>query len=50
MSWWCISSDSLQEMLYRVAGGEDPDLIYIEYYANTERQEVEDGQGEEESA
>lgn len=46
MSWWVLSSDSLQEMLQRVAAGEDPWLVYTEYYANCDV-EVCDGESEE---
>ena len=34
--WWVISADSLLEALRRVAKGEDPDLIYAEYYVNSD--------------
>lgn len=43
MSWWCISSDSLKEMLERVATGEDPWVVYTEYYANSEHEHPEGG-------
>ena len=42
MSWWVLSSESLQEMLQRVAAGEDPALIYLEYYANCHVEGVDD--------
>lgn len=44
MTWWCISAEAIMEMLYKVKDGEDPDVVYLEYYANSE---VEDYHGEE---
>ena len=32
--WWAISGDEILDMLRRVAAGEDPDLVYTEFYAN----------------
>lgn len=49
MAWWCISSDSIHEMLNRVAAGEDPWIVYAEFYANSEHEEVPSGEGEEET-
>ena len=37
LGWWAISGDVLLGSLRRVAAGEDPDLVYAELYANTER-------------
>lgn len=37
-----ISSDGLLDMLRRVFTGEDPDLVYLEEYANAQREEVEE--------
>jgi hypothetical protein len=34
--WWTISGDAFYESLVRAHEGEDPDLIYTEYYANSE--------------
>lgn len=34
-SWWSISGIALMEMLVRVKNGEDPDLVYMELYANS---------------
>jgi hypothetical protein len=34
LGFWCVSGNTLLEMLRRCAAGEDPDLIYAEYYAN----------------
>ena len=32
--WHVVSGDDLLELLHRAAEGEDPDLLYIEFYAN----------------
>ena len=34
--WWTISGDTLIDALRRAHAGEDPELLYAEYYANTE--------------
>ena len=33
--WWTIHGDDLISMMQRSAKGEDPELIYTEYYANS---------------
>lgn len=35
--WHVISGDGFLEALRRVAKGEDPDLVYLELFANAER-------------
>lgn len=40
LGWWVIDGASMLEALRRVAAGEDPDLVYVELYANTEREDV----------
>lgn len=40
LGWWAISGDELLDMLRRAHAGENPDLIYAEEYANSEREEV----------
>lgn len=37
--WWAISGEAILNMLHRVHQGEDPDLVYIEEYANTDDHE-----------
>ena len=37
MPWHVIHGDTLKRMLDRCAAGEDPELVYIEEYANAER-------------
>lgn len=32
--WHVIHGDDLRELLNRTHGGEDPELVYIEWYAN----------------
>lgn len=34
--YWVISSQGLLDLMYRVRDGEDPDVILLEEYANTE--------------
>ena len=45
--WWCISSESFITALRRAAAGEDPDLVYAEFYANSDHPEVEAEDAEE---
>jgi hypothetical protein len=33
--WWVLSGESLRLMLHRARAGENPDLLYVELYANT---------------
>jgi len=40
LGYWAISGESLMSMLYRVANGEDPDMVYAEEYANSEHEDV----------
>lgn len=41
-AWWAISEDAFLDALRRVAAGEDPDLVYAEFYANSEHEHVEE--------
>lgn len=34
--WWVISGDELIAALQRAHDGEDPELLYVELYANSE--------------
>lgn len=34
LGWWTISGQALLDMLRRCANGDDPDLVYMEEYAN----------------
>lgn len=43
-AWWAISEDAFLDALRRVAAGEDPDLVYAEFYANSDHEHVEDDQ------
>lgn len=38
MGWWAISGESLMEMLQRAHAGEDPDIVYAEFYANCDHE------------
>ena len=42
MGWWVVSGENLLDMLRRAHGGEDPDLIYAEEYANSEHERPAD--------
>jgi hypothetical protein len=35
--WWTISGPALLRMLRRVAAGEDPEMVYVEAYVNSDR-------------
>lgn len=39
LGWWSIAGEDLLAMLQRVAGGELPDLVYAEAYANSEHEQ-----------
>lgn len=34
--WWVISGDSFAEALRRAHAGEEPEMLYAEFYANSE--------------
>lgn len=34
-TWWVINGEQFAEALCRANAGEDPELLYVEYYANT---------------
>lgn len=38
LGWWAIAGSDLLAMLRRAAGGEDPDLVYAEAYANSDHE------------
>jgi hypothetical protein len=37
--WWTISGDELMKMLYRVQRGDDPGVVYLEAYVNSDRED-----------
>lgn len=37
LGWWAISGEAFLDALRRAHAGEDPDLVYAEQYANSER-------------
>jgi len=41
--WWVISAESFREAMQRAHDGEEPDLLYVEFWANSEHR---DGEGE----
>ena len=38
--WWTIAGSALQAALHRAHEGEDPEIVYAEMYANSERTEA----------
>lgn len=42
LGWHVISGEDFLDALRRVAKGEDPDLVYMELFANAEHERVED--------
>jgi hypothetical protein len=36
--YWVISDEALLQMLHLVSDGHDPDLVFAEYYANSEHE------------
>jgi hypothetical protein len=46
LGWWAVSGADLLDALRRAAAGEDPDLIYAEMYANSDREQVPGEEGE----
>ena len=41
-TWWVISGKGFLEALYRAYKGESPEIVYIEYYANSEQEVFND--------
>lgn len=39
LGWWTMSGGCFMEALHRANAGEDPNLIYAEYYANSDRED-----------
>lgn len=44
--WWTLSEAALLELLQRVHGGEHPDDVYAEFYANAEHHRPGDERAE----
>ena len=42
LGWWCIAGEQLLDLLRRSHGGENPDLLYAEAYANSDHETPED--------
>jgi hypothetical protein len=36
LGWWVISGEALLDLLRRAHEGEDPELLYVEEYANAD--------------
>lgn len=41
--WWVIHGEAFMDALRRAYAGENPDLLYAEYYANSEVERPIDG-------
>lgn len=37
--WWAINADEIRAALHRVHDGTDPEVVFIELYANTKESE-----------
>ena len=42
LGWWTISGEMFLEALYRVQDGDEPEMIYAEWYANSEVEKFDD--------
>jgi hypothetical protein len=42
MGWWVIEDTELLRMMERCKDGEDPDLVYLEEYANSDHEDYRD--------
>lgn len=40
--WHVVHGEDLMAMLHQVAEGADPEVVYIEHYANGEHQDTDD--------
>lgn len=40
-TWWVIEGDFLASLLRRAFDGEDPELLYVEAYSNSETERYE---------
>jgi hypothetical protein len=38
--YWLISSEGFLTAMKRAAAGEDPDMLYIEFYSNSDAEEM----------
>lgn len=41
-AWCVITEEEIMDMLRRAATGEDPDILYAEFYANADIEEDDD--------
>lgn len=39
-SWWVISEPDFLEALHRAHNGENPEIVYAEWYANSDHEQV----------
>jgi hypothetical protein len=45
-SWWTIHAEDFFTAMVRCANGEDPEMVYLEYYVNSDTKKY-DGEGNE---
>lgn len=38
LGWWVVSGENLLDLLRRAHAGEDPEMLYIEEYVNSEHE------------
>ena len=38
LGWWAITGEDILEMMRRCSAGEEADVVYAEYYANSTRE------------
>ena len=38
--WWAINGQVLLDALHQVRNGDDPDVVYLELFANSDTEEV----------
>lgn len=43
--WWYIDEETLMAMLYAVADGESPDVVFAEAYANSAEADLDEPDG-----
>lgn len=41
LCWWVIHGADLLNLLHRASNGESPDMLYAEWYANSDHEQVD---------
>lgn len=42
MGWWTLRGEDFLDAMKRTRAGEDPEMVYAEYYANAQIEKHED--------